>query len=308
MADLKKRRTSLVRDLLGHDAAPQKLVLRGMATVEKTLTQRFQELNKQRARLASANAPLRDKLLGLIGKDPEWAADVRRKQRASTKSPPLRRVAFPKALRQKEHISLGSLGGTRLSPFDYQWTWSAKTGPAGNYQLTPFADASHGYMDVNGGSFFPAEDGEHPGSISARAAVGIFFSSPSECVSTFSFWGNGYHRFSWEEYCTFASAHSDGFIGLFAASYDWAGNFSGTVVDKMFPLWSNDSWWNDASGSGSSDGFSLAANFQVDPDHWYALWVLCGSDNSGDGPGLFLYGAAYSRLTVKLLSIGWQVG
>ena len=109
MANLKKRRTSLVRSLLCHDAPPQKLVLRGMANVEKTLMHRFQEQNKQRDRLASGNALLRDKLLGLFGEDPAWAASVRRKHRASRKSPPLRPVALRKGVRQKERISLGSL-------------------------------------------------------------------------------------------------------------------------------------------------------------------------------------------------------
>lgn len=76
----------MVRGLLGHEAPPQKIVLRGMADLEKTLAQRFQELNKERTRLASANVPLRDKLLEVFGKDPAWVASIRRKQRASRKS------------------------------------------------------------------------------------------------------------------------------------------------------------------------------------------------------------------------------
>src|SRR6266700_3272514 len=125
MADLKKRRTSLVRDLLGHDPPPQKLVLRGMADLEKTLAQRFRELNEQRARLARANAPLWDNLRRLLGKDSAWAATVRRQRRASRKSLPSRRFSIPKPLQQKESVFLGSLGGTRVWPFDYEWTWKA---------------------------------------------------------------------------------------------------------------------------------------------------------------------------------------
>ena len=310
MADLKRRRTSLVRSLLGHDAPPQKLVLRGMANVEKTLMQRFQQQNKRRARLASGNALLRDKLLGLFGGDPGWAADVRRKWRASRKSPPFRRIKLRKGLRQKDHISLGSLGGTRTWPFDYQWSWYAITGPAGLYHNTITADEAWGYGYKRGLILQRADQGDH-GSLSARAAVGIFFSSPSECLQNFSFWANPLYHFTWEEDCTLASAHSDGFIGLFAGSYDWAGNYSGTVVEQMIPLWSNNSWWDDASSSGTNDtdGFPLSANFQVDPDHWYALWVWCGSDDSGDGYGGWISGAsAYSELSVAVGKIGWQVG
>ena len=160
------------------------------------------------------------------------------------------------------------------------------------------------------GSRFNGPGFDNPGSISARAAVGIFFSSPSECVSNFSFWASPSLGFSWEEYCTLSSAHSDGFIGLFAASYDWGGNFTATLVDQMFSLWSNNSWWNDANGKGGSEGFSLSANLLVDPDHWYALWVWCGSNDSDGGYSEWTgFGSsAYSDLSVYVDSISWQVG
>ena len=187
MADLKKRRTSLVKSLLGHDAPPQKLVLRGMANFEKALAQRFQQQNKQRARLATDNALLRDKLLGLFGEDPKWAAHMRRKWQAGRKSPPSRRIQLRKGPRAKDHISLGSLGGTRTTPFDYQWSWKAITGPAGLYHNTITADASIGDMDMGPDSFPEGPEGDQPGSVSARAAVGIFFSSPSECLRTLAF-------------------------------------------------------------------------------------------------------------------------
>src|SRR5215813_13412306 len=130
MANLKGRKTALVRSLLGHDAPPQKVVLRGMTNVEKILVQRFQEQNKERARLASGNALLRDKFLGLFSEDPKWAARMRRKWQASRKSPPPRWATLHKKRQEKEHISLGSFGGTRHVPFDYQWSWKALTGPA----------------------------------------------------------------------------------------------------------------------------------------------------------------------------------
>ena len=98
-----------------------------------------------------------------------------------------------------------------------------------------------------------------------------------------------------------------GFIGLFAASYDWAGNFTETLVDQMISLWSDDSWWTSNSGSGDSSGFPLSANFLVDADHWYALWVWCGGHASGDGSDTF-WSQALSGLHVHVPSISWQVG
>src|SRR6266568_8884814 len=301
MADLKKRRTSLVRDLLGHDPPPQKLVLRGMADLEKTLAQRFRELNEQRARLARANAPLWDNLRRLLGKDSAWAATVRRQRRASRKSLPSRRFSIPKPLQQKESVFLGSLGGTRVWPYDYEWTWKAPAGLS-EFWIGASADASDGELLVG------LDTDEEEKSLSARAAVGIFFQSPSQCLSKFSFWANPLLRFNWRDYCAFASAHSDGFIGLFAASYDWAGNFTGTLVDQMISLWSDDSWWWGGEGSGSSSGFPLSANFQVDPDHWYALWVWCGSHISAEGDQTLSFSSAGSSLVVQVPSISWQVG
>jgi len=69
MAKSRRRRTSVVKGVGDDNPPPQKIVLRGMADLEKTLAQRFQERKRQVARLAEANAPLRDKLIGPLGKD-----------------------------------------------------------------------------------------------------------------------------------------------------------------------------------------------------------------------------------------------
>ena len=297
MAGVKKRRTSLVRNLLGHDPPPQKLVLRGMADLEKALAQRFKELNEERARLARVNAPVWDALRKLLGNDPALVATVRRQNRAGRKSLRSRLSSLPKTPQQKESVFLGSLGGTRVCPFDYQWWWEG--GGAGHWLDV---DASDGKM------WFLLDTGGDEMSVSARTAVGIFFQSPSHCISKFSFWANPLLSFEWATNCGFDSAHSDGFIGLFAASYDWAGNFTGILVDQMISLWSDDSWWWGNSGSSSSRGFPLAANFQVDPDHWYALWVWCGGHVSGGGDHTFYYSNANGSMAVQVPSISWQVG
>lgn len=297
MANLKKRRTSLVNGILGHDAAPRNVVLSGMAELEKTLDQHFRKLQKQRAQRARSSAPLRNKLLRLLGRDPAQA-ELIRNLRASRKRPS-RHVAPPRAVQQKERVFLGSLGGTRTAPSDYPWTWKATSGSP---TVITKAALNPGFMGLS------IDTGDDSASASARAAVGIYFSSPIDCVSNFRFWASPSLAFDWHEYCSLDSADSDGFIGLYAASYDWAGNPTGTLVDQMISLWSNKSWWNDASGGGSNKAFSLSADFEVDSDHWYALWVWCGMDDSGDGFGIFSGSSASSELSVWLPAISWEVG
>jgi hypothetical protein len=299
MADLKQRRTSLVKTILGHDAAPRKVVLSGMADLEKMLGQRFHELRKQREESARASAPRRAVLIDSLRKDPAWAASIR-KRRARQKSLRSRRATPPKVAQRKERVFLGSLGGTRVPPFDYPWNWSASSGSP---TVSKYADVE-GNLDI---SMLTADN--NSSSASARAAVDIFFSSPIDCRSNFRFWASPYVNFGWEEYCTLDSAHSDGFIGLYAASYDWSGNFTGTLIEQTISLWSNSSWWDDANGKGSSAGFSLSADFDVDSDHWYALWVWCGVDSSADGlSGTFSGSAADSDLAVAVRAISWELG
>jgi hypothetical protein len=298
MADLKQRKISLVRGILGHDAAPAKVVLRGMADLEKALGRRFRDLQKQRGQSAQANAELRNQLLGPQKKDAAWAASMRRRQERLKSLRP-QSAAPHKVVAPKERVFLGSLGGTRIAPFDYPWTWSAKTGSP---SVSTEASTSTGDISIS------IMTGDKAASASARAAVGIFFSSPIDCVSNFSFWSSPSLAFSWEEFCSLDSAHTDGFIGLYAASYDWAGNFTATVVDQMISLWSNNSWWDDANGGNSNRAYPLSANFQVDPDHWYVLWVWCGSDDSGDGFGTFSGSSAISDFGVRVPAISWEVG
>ncbi|HEY6767721.1 MAG TPA: hypothetical protein VI386_23455 [Candidatus Sulfotelmatobacter sp.] len=299
MADLKKRRTSIIRGILGHDAAPKGVVERSMADLEKMLDRRFRDLNKQRAELARAHAPLREKLLGPLRKDPEWAQFIR-KLRDTHKSLQSYRVASPKLVERKERVFLGSIGGTRVPAYDYPWTWSATSGSP---SVSTSANVNNGQMivgistDMNNGS-----------SASARAALGIFFSSPTECLSHFKYWANPALNYNWWDICAFDSAHSDGFIGLYAAEYDWSGGMTATPVDQMISLWSDDSWWSGASDQGSNSAYPLSANFEVDANHYYALWVWCGVNDSAAGWGTFSGSGSGSTLSITVPSISWEVG
>jgi hypothetical protein len=301
MAKSKQRRNSAVKSIFGHDAPPQNVVLRGMADLEKTLTRRFQETENQRARLAEVSAPRRDKLLGLLRKDPGWAAPVRRQSRTMRKSLASRHT---KALEQKPGagVFVGFNAGTRLRPFDYSWTWSTKSGEAPPDALDVSADRTYGQLLVK----LDAGSGEHGSNVAARAAVGIFFRLSFWRLASFSFCANPIVGFNWQDYCGFDSVHTDGFVGLFAASYNSAGNLSAVLTDQEISLWSDDSWWEGGTGMADYSSFPMSANFLVDSDHWYALWVWCGSHNIGDGWHTIEYSEAVSELFVIVRSISWQ--
>ena len=299
MPDLKQRRASVINGILGRDAVPPSIVKRGMASLEKALDRQFRELNRQRAALDRAHAPLRDKLLGPLRKDRAWAESVR-KLRATQKTLQAQRAQPVKVPKKKERVFLGSIGGTRVPPFDFPWTWSATSGMP---TVSTSADQNAGTMMVGIGT-----DLNNASSASARAALGIFFMSPTECLSHFKYWSNPALSFNWFDICTLASCHSDGFIGLYAAEFDFAGNQTSTPADQMIWLWSDDSWWSGATGQGSNSGFALSADFEVDANHFYNLWVWCGVDDSAAGWGTFSGSGSGSSLSVTVPSISWEVG
>ena len=240
---MKRKRPKSKQGLLGHEVPPEKVVLRGMADLEKTLARRFEELNKQRVWLAEAHVPLRDKLLGILEKDSARAASVRRDLRATRKPFARRRISIPKALQQKRGpgVLVGLNGGTRVLPFDYSWSWSAKGGSPPQNAIDVGADPTYGNIWVNLNT--------NRASVIARAAVGIFFRLPLWSLANFSLWSNPTVSFYWQQSGS-GTEFSDGFVGLLAASYDWAGNaparrpsprahrFSAILVDQMISLWS----------------------------------------------------------------------
>jgi len=150
--------------------------------------------------------------------------------------------------------------------------------------------------------------GDDAASASVNGAVGIYFASPMDGVSEFSFFASPSIGFDWEEFCSLSSAHSDGSIGLLAVGYDWAGDTATTLVDQSISLWSNNSWIDDASGDKLVSSFPLSASFQVDSDHFYALYVRFGMNDSADGFGIISGSAAISDLAVGVPSIGWCLG
>ncbi|MBV8391390.1 MAG: hypothetical protein JO080_16410 [Mucilaginibacter sp.] len=109
--------------------------------------------------------------------------------------------------------------------------------------------------------------------------------------------------------CVTDSVHADGFIGLYVGRYDLSGGFNGTVVNQQISLWNDSSWWAGTTGSGSNSAFPLFSQFNVDSDHWYAMWVWCGThiETAGFNNSPTWGSGAYGIMDVTVPSITWEL-
>jgi hypothetical protein len=175
-------------------------------------------------------------------------------------------AAPPQAQEVTQRIFTGSIGATVTAPYDYPWTWSTSTGSP---QLSVSADKTTGRMS------FDIWNNSNDASGSAAAALGIFF-KPMTASGILRLSSNPAFSYYWWTICSFASAHSDAFIGLYVGRYTLGNSFDGALVNQEIVLWSDDSWWSGAgSHQGENSGYPLFAQFNVDSSNWYALW--CGA-------------------------------
>jgi hypothetical protein len=65
-----------------------------------------------------------------------------------------------------------------------------------------------------------------------------------------------------------------GWIGLYAGRYNLDGSFDGAPVNIQNPLWDDFTFFiGDNYQSHEFNDFVGSQPFNVDRDHWYALWV-----------------------------------
>lgn len=283
--------------LSGGDSPPDAVVRRGMADLEKELTTQFREQRAVDVEIAKYMKGLQAPLIKTLGQDDRVAAGVRGLKEIDARLGK-QRLTLARAVKEKQRIFVGSVGATVSPPYNYEWTWNATSGSP---SLSVSANRATGQMS------FSIWNNGNDASGSARAALGIYFRPMVE---------NGILRLSsspafnyrWHTICAFASAHSDGFIGLYVGRYNLSGGFDGAPVNQIISLWNDDSWWSGAgSNTGSNSGFPLFAQFNVDSSHWYALWVWCGGRASGAGWGVFSGSGAASNLNVTVPSMTWEL-
>jgi hypothetical protein len=205
----------------------------------------------------------------------------------------------PKFLKENQRIFTGSIAATVVPPFSYQWTWNAGSG--GPDHLDVSANRATGRMD-----FYAHTNPDHSSSGSVRTALGIYF-RPVTSNGILRVSANPSINYRWWDYCAFASAHTDGFIGLYIGRYNLSGGFDAAPVNQQRSIWNDSSWWSGGGGSGSNSGFGLSAQLNVDNSHWYALWVWCGGNVSAEGWHTFSGSGAGASMSVAIPSITWEL-
>jgi hypothetical protein len=295
------RRGIAVKDLFGGRFLDPESVLGSMSTLEERLVAEFKERTRINAEIAEQARKGAGRILTQTNEDQGDGDAVAGLRNIAAKLRD-RELREPHRADVKEGVYVGSIGAVVNPPFDYQWTWSAVDGnPADN---TESANRNSGKMSLT----FDTDDSDNSSSISGRAAVGIYFYPPAD-NGTLQIWSSPAYTDQWYDICSFDSAHADGWIGLYVASYDLTGAPTGAVVDQQVTLWSDSSWWSGGTGQGSNAGFGLyAPPMQVDQDHQYVIWVWVGGDVSAQGWGTFSGSGAGDQLKVTVPSIRWELG
>jgi hypothetical protein len=136
--------------------------------------------------------------------------------------------------------------------------------------------------------------------------VGIFFSPPTS-NGILRIWSNPSYLYEGDTIAVLDWAYSDGWIGLYVGEFDLSGGFVASAIDQQTTLWSIDSWLQTVDQPGTSSGFPLFAELNVDNDHFYEIWVWCGVDSSAAGMGTFWGSGADSFLSITVPSITWEL-
>lgn len=282
--------------LVGGRMAPQSVVARGMADLESDLTRHFKQRRAAEAERAKVARPQQLAMEDLLKqRDPEGR--MIKELRALDRSYAKAKLPAAEPVAERERIFSGSIGATRVPPYNYQWTWNATSGgPA----VTVGAAANAGTMNYN------LWTNSRRSSASAAAAVGIYF-RPAFDNGILKIWANPALTYNWWTSCAFASAHSDGWVGLNVGRYTLAGGGAGTPVRQQLYRWNDDSWWSGASDSGSTSGFPLFAQINVERSYWYAIWVWCGGSISGAGWGTFSGSGAGAVMNARVPAITWEL-
>jgi hypothetical protein len=295
-AAMARKRGISVKDLYGGRFMSPAAVQRSMAGLEKRLDAEF----KAQKRLTKQfNEPIRKYRKALAVKN-QASGEATREMLRLHKLVRGLKVQRSRPAKVNTGILTGLNGATVAPPYDYQWTWGAVDGNA--YDHAWSADRRNGrlFLELN-----TAPDDSS--SLAGRAAVGIYFYPPTSGL--LHVWSAPAFDYMWGTFCSFASAHADGWIGLYVGRYDLAGAFIGDVIDQRITLWSDDSWLYGSRGNpGSSSGYGLyPPPIQVDRQHQYIIWVWCGGKASAEGWHALYGSGALNTLNVGVPSISWEL-
>jgi hypothetical protein len=271
----------------------------GQRKVERDLLREFRETTSRRAELTAASNRAHASLLDSLKRDKRTADGVSRLRQLHDRLSK-QKLRIPAGSKPSQRVYTGSIGATVVPPYNYPWTWYSTSGGATHSEA---ANVNSGQMSF---SLYTGMDGGS--SATDFASVGIFFHPLPDCPTELQVWSTPSFNFDWWTICAFASAHSDGWIGLRVDSYNLAGALVGTPVYQKSSLWWDDSWWSGASNAGSNSGYPLYARLTVDQQHWYAIRVWGGASVSAAGWSTFSGSGAGASLSATVPSITWQLG
>src|SRR5262249_44632355 len=152
-------------------------------------------------------------------------------------------------------------------------------------------------------------DYNSPSSETVTVAVGTYFHPPTDCPGTLNISASPGLTYDWATLCAYASAHSDGWVGIGVERFDMAGIPAGALVDQKMFIWYSDAWWTSGGFiNGSNSAFPLFAQCTVDSQHVYHVWVRCGGSISAAGWNRVV-GGSYggSRIFGSVPSITWEL-
>jgi hypothetical protein len=283
--------------LQGGKSAPARIVAAGMRDLERELERQHREREATRKQFDRAQRGTQAAIGEMLSKDRRVAASIKQLKALDTRARG-QKAERPPLAKEEQRTALRSILVTRTKPFDYQWAWGAQSGGG---TASPAASAAGGTMSIY------ASNAGNNASASARAALGIYF-RPTVANGILRLTSTPAFNYFWWTICSFASAHSDGFIGLYVGKYTLAGGFDSAPVNQTLWQWSDDSWWSGAgTNSGSTSGYPLFAQFNVDSAHYYAMWVWIGGSASGAGWSWWGGSGAGSRINLTLPSITWEL-
>lgn len=288
-----------LRGLYGGLSPSQTVARRAKAAKQKELSASFAGQEALRSRHARIMSRIHAPMLKAFGRDAEVVRAVS-SLKSFARQMQRRPLDRPVVSLQKPRI-VADLGATVVPPYDFQEMLVTSTGMPLNASSV---DKTTGQVTTSIGT-----DYDQPSSETIIAGIGIFFHPPTDCPGTLSISATPGLTYDWATLCAYASAHSDGWVGIAVERFDMAGLPTGVLVDQKIFLWAADSGWADGGFHyGSSSAFPLFAQCTVDDQHVYHIWVRCGGSISAAGWSGRIGGSyAGSRIFGSVPSITWEL-
>jgi hypothetical protein len=192
----------------------------------------------------------------------------------------------PQAPAIEPQLAVGSIQLVKSPPYDQN---VFATNGATGAEVSAAADASTGRYHVHAASI-------GQGTVTASAAVGVFFhapvTNPSQRVAA-----NLLASYAWQDAALFHVAHNDATTRLCV----WGvGEERWLVLQPVEPGWSNGvSWLQERSGHEEGANVAIEAFFPAIAGNTYVAWVVTNGSVYADGSS---FGRAFSEMDMQVFA------